>query len=218
MCDKVSPPTPSGKASPEGKAESGKLKAEIGKASPCTQSAFGGADAEVGSEQDKITSKGKIMSKTEVDIGNEVRSGQAEEDGAPVEGEQRAEDSKSLADGDGMKSQRADPPSSENYGGLGEEGREQRSEARNAGDTFVGEGALGERQTEIVAGPEAPQPPAGNAEGTGVAGNAPKQESLPGGEIPEREKEPWRYDPYEVSRKIREAEKARRMRRRQIEM
>jgi hypothetical protein len=43
-------------------------------------------------------------------------------------------------------------------------------------------------------------------------------EALPGGENPESEKKPWRYDPWEVSRKIREAEKARRMRRRQIEM
>jgi hypothetical protein len=80
------------------------------------------------------------------------------------------------------------------------------------------ENALGERQAEIVAGKEAPQPPAGNTEASGAAGKTPKEEAMPGDEIPQREKEPWRYDPYEVSRKIREAEKARRMRRRQIDV
>ena len=80
------------------------------------------------------------------------------------------------------------------------------------------ENELGEQQAEIVTGKEAPQPPAGNTEAAGAAGKAPKEEAMPGDEIPQREKEPWRYDPYEVSRKIREAEKARRMRRRQIDV
>jgi hypothetical protein len=97
--------------------------------------------------------------------------------------------------------------------GLGTEGHADRGEGLKSE-----ENELGERQAEIVSGKEAPQSPAGNTEAAGVAGKAPKEEALPGGEIPQREKEPWRYDPYEVSRKIREAEKARRMRRRQIDV
>jgi hypothetical protein len=187
--------TLSGKASLEGKAESGKLKSEIGKASPPSErtlSAFG-------------TESGNQMSEDRGQMSNPAS--EAGSAGEAVDGMaqgQRTEGRDQTAEHRGQ---------TEEIPGLGPEGKG----AQGEGLTRE-ENALGERQAEIVAGKEAPQPPAGNVEGAGVAGNVPKEEVLPGGENPEREKEPRRYDPYEVSRKIRVAEKARRMRRRQIEM
>jgi hypothetical protein len=144
----------------------------------------------------------------------------------------------SESQGTESRDQRSDggdqPPSSEDDGGLGagtaspctplentelpESGMRTEGHADRSEGLTGEEHAPGEQQAEIVAGKEAPQPPAGNTEIARAAGKAPKEEALPGDEIPQSEKVPWRYDPYEVSRKIREAEKARRMRRRQIDV
>jgi hypothetical protein len=150
-----------------------------------------------GAEQDQIMIMSKIMSKTGVGIecGGEG-PGQRTEGG-----DQKAEDE---GGEDAETGRRGDTESLSPGASCGVQGEEE------GGDPASEEG--------IEAGKEAPQPPAGNAEGAGVAGNAPKEEALPGGENPECEKKPWRYDPYELSRKIREAEKARRMRRRQIDV